>query len=234
MLKMKKSRRDDEPKVVNFQSKLNSTMKFYKKMVLKDMSAKEKGKSKVEKDAIDVDIEFIKSMLSHRVATYSGKYKVASEKAKKRIERQKQRQDRKEIELHKLRFDIIEFESGNNSCEEAIISEAGTSEPERKHRRIVKNGVNIFAPHDILKHPTFASSSIRIIISPTQLSAIVYLFVKACNGDPSKLSLNARTTYRNRSFIEPKISLKIKKDWTAPLKLLWIDELKGWRIDKHS
>ena len=102
MLKMKKSRRDDEPKVVNFQSKLNSTMKFYKKMVLKDMSAKQKGKSKVEKDAIDVDIEFIKSMLSHRVATYSRKYKVASEKAKKRIDRQKQCQDRKEIELHKL------------------------------------------------------------------------------------------------------------------------------------
>ena len=57
-----KKRRDDEPKIVNFQSKLNSTMKFYKKTVLIDRAAKEKGSlSKVEQDAIDVDIEFMKA-----------------------------------------------------------------------------------------------------------------------------------------------------------------------------
>ena len=71
-------------------------------------------------------------MLRNRLATNPGKDRVISEKAKKWIERQNQRQDQKEIELHKRPFEIIEFESGNSSCEEAIIPEAGTSEQEKK------------------------------------------------------------------------------------------------------
>ena len=50
------------------------------------MAAKKKGITKVEQDAIDVDIEFMKSMLNDRVATYSGIDKVIREKTKKRSE----------------------------------------------------------------------------------------------------------------------------------------------------
>ena len=137
-------RREDEPRIIKFKSELNLTMKFYKNTVLKDMAAKKKGIAKVEQDAIDVDIEFMKSMLNDRVATYSGLDKVVTEKTKKRIERQKHHLEQEEINPCKRTFEMINLEPGTSSCEDENIEEVTTITQSRKHRRLVKCGIDIF------------------------------------------------------------------------------------------
>ena len=183
-------------------------------------SAEKKGKTQTEQEAIDVDIIFMKSMLSDRVATYSGVDKMQKDRVQKRQKRQKHELDRQEREQCDHVGEIIDFDSTSSSCEDENIDEASTSEAKRKHRRVVKGGVDIFVPHDILKSPDLVSCSVRNNISPTQLSAIVFSIVSACGGDTSKLSLNARTAHRYRTSILPEISLKIKDDWNPSHKLL--------------
>ena len=201
-------RREDEPRIIKLKSELNLTMKFYKNTVLTDIVAKKKGITKVEQDAIDVDIEFMKSMLNDRVATYSGLDKVVTEKTKKRIERQKHHLEREEINPCKRAFEMINLEPGTSSCEDENIEEVTTIAQSRKHRKLVKCGIDIFVPHDILKNPDLVSCSIRNNISSTQLSAIVHSLVAACGGDLYKLCLNPRTAHRYRTAIVPEISLK--------------------------
>ena len=164
------------------------------------MAAKKKGITKVEQDAID-DIKYIKSKLNDRVATYSGLDRVVTEKIKKRIERQKHHLEREEINPCKRTFEMINLEPGTSSCEDESIEEVTTIAQSRKHRRLVKCGIDIFVPHDILKNPDLVSCSIRNNISSTQLSAIVHSLVAACGGDLYKLCLNPRTAHRCRTAI---------------------------------
>ena len=133
-------RREDEPRIMKFKSKLNLTMKFYKNTVLKDMASKKKGITKVEQDAIDVDIKFMKRMLSDKVAIYSGVDKVVIEKTKKQIERQKHHLEQEEMNQCKHTFEMINLEPGSSSYKNENIEEVSTRAQNRKHRRIVKCG----------------------------------------------------------------------------------------------
>ena len=136
-------------------------MKFYKKTVLKDIAAKKKGITKVEQNAIDIDIEFMKSMLNDRVATYSGLDNEVTEKTKKQIERQKHHLEREETNPCKRTFEMINLEPGISSFENENIEEITTIAQSRKHRRLVKCGIDIFVPHDIMKNPDLVSCSTR-------------------------------------------------------------------------
>ncbi|KAG7156171.1 hypothetical protein Hamer_G029941 [Homarus americanus] len=138
MMLMKKNedrRRADDPGIMKFKSELSLTMKFYKNTVFKDMAAAKKGKTQAEQDAIDTDILFMKSMLSDRVATYSGVNKVLKEKVQERQKRQMREEKRQEREqcdhVENVQADI---DSPISSDEDDDIDEASTAEPKRKHR----------------------------------------------------------------------------------------------------
>ena len=66
-------------------------MKFYKKIILKDMAEK-KRKTLAETEAIDVAIKFIKSILSDRIATYS-RPDMVQERVQMQQKRQKHEED---------------------------------------------------------------------------------------------------------------------------------------------
>ena len=54
-------------------------MRFYANNILKNTTATKKGKTLQEIEAIEKDIEFMKSMISDRRATYSRTKKLATE-----------------------------------------------------------------------------------------------------------------------------------------------------------
>ena len=114
-------------------------MKFFKNSVLKDMAAEKKGKTQTEKDAIDVDILFMKSMLSDRASTYSGINKTLSKSIQKRENRQK-KEEKRTCE-YQVESDCMEFENDSESTiNDSNIDESYKSEAKRKHRRSMKEG----------------------------------------------------------------------------------------------
>ena len=68
-----------DPGVIKFKSTLNLTMRFFRKTVLKDMAAEKKGKALHEQEAIDNDTFTMNSMMSDRIASYSGVDKLTSD-----------------------------------------------------------------------------------------------------------------------------------------------------------
>ena len=63
--------RSDYLKVKIFKEKLQHTMPFYHRNVIKNMEESKKGKTQVEIIAIDEDIAFMNSMMTDRSAQYS-------------------------------------------------------------------------------------------------------------------------------------------------------------------
>ena len=176
------------------------------------MATAKKGKSRVEQDAIDQDILFMKSMLSDRTATYSGVHKILTEI----VQRRQGRKGREKMHHDGAQCEYMANVQGDDANDSPLSADEDndadnvcTSEPKRKHRRILKEGVSIFVPNDILKSEELVSCSVRNNISLTQLTAIVYSLVSACGGDTTKFNINGRTTHRYRASVMSEISLKL-------------------------
>ena len=90
------------------------------------------------------------------------------------------------------------------------------------HRRLVKTGVVVHIPPDILRTPTVAQSLVRNKISSTAISAVMHEIITAAQGDPSKLSLSYSSTERYKSEAIENLSEKISNDWTPPAVPIFI------------
>ena len=64
---------------------------------------------------------------------------------------------------------------------------ASTSTPKRKHRRVVKTGVDCHIPPDILKKPRVVQALVRNNIPSTAISAFMHEILSEVNSDPKKL-----------------------------------------------
>ena len=84
------------------------------------------------------------------------------------------------------------------------------------HRRLVKTGVVVHIPPDILRTPTVAQSLVRNKISSTAISAVMHEIITAAQGDSSKLSLSYSSTERYKLEAIENLSEKISNDWTSP------------------
>ena len=71
-------------------------------------------------------------------------------------------------------FDATKFTSSSSEREDSEVQEEEMDFQKRVHKRMVKTGVTIFIPHDILKSKERVSCSMRNNISSTQLCAIVH------------------------------------------------------------
>ena len=68
---IRKRKSQKEEKLKTFQEKLKQSMPFWPENVEEVMNAAKKGKLAVEVEAIDEDLEFLRSMKSDRIAQYS-------------------------------------------------------------------------------------------------------------------------------------------------------------------
>ena len=86
------------------------------KSVLKDMAASKKRKTCREIDAIDNDIEFMKSMMSDRKASYSRTDKVVTKHIQQRGERNKKKTSTL-MQQHDIEEHCIDFTSSSSKRE---------------------------------------------------------------------------------------------------------------------
>ena len=105
--------------------------------------AEKKRKTRAEKEAIDVAIKFIKSILSDRIATYS-RPDMVQETVQMQQKRQKHEEDRKARYRCSDICEIINVDPCSTSCEDENNSESSTIEPKSKHRRILETGSSYF------------------------------------------------------------------------------------------
>ena len=196
LIKVNKDTRNiQNPAIATFQSDLEKTMRLYRNSVLKDMAATKKGKTPKEIDAINHDIEFMKSMMSDRKASYSRIDKAVT-KIQQREERNKQKLNIILAQESNMEESFVKFASSSSESEDQEFEDEGMDLQKRVHTRTVKSGVTVFIPHDILKSRELVACSIRNNISSTKLSAVLHTLISACGEDPSKVSLDPSTVHR--------------------------------------
>ena len=94
LMKLNPERRMDSVKVKEFQEKLSMTMPFWPRDVMKQMEDSKKRKSSYETVAIEVDMTFLSSMMTDRVALYEGNYIKTSNYEEMRQTRKEQQEER--------------------------------------------------------------------------------------------------------------------------------------------
>ena len=160
------------------------------------MAATKKGKTPKEIDAINHDIEFMKSMMSDRKASYSRIDKAVTKQIQQREERNKQKLNSILAQECNMEESFVKFASSSSESEDQEFEDEGMDLQKRVHTRTVKSGVTVIIPHDILKSRELVACSIRNNISSTKLSAVLHTLISACGGDPSKVSLDPSTVHR--------------------------------------
>ena len=116
----------------------------------------------------------MKSMKSDRKASYSKIDKVVP----KHIQQRKARNKKKSSTLmqqHDVKEHCIDFTSSSSESEDSKVQEEEMGFQKRFHKRLVKNGVTIFIPHDILKSKEMILCNMRNNIYQQSL---VLLFIQ--------------------------------------------------------
>ena len=226
LLKLNRNRRHREnKKLAEFQEKLEKTMPFWPKEVVEVMAKSRRGKSDIEKQAIDNDIKFLESMMTDRVASYGNIDIIATQKEDNRRKRRFDELIRSEGKLEEsedIRLyedDHIDQDSNESSNEQehdddqVVPSVVASTRP---HRRHVKRGTPVFVPHDILRNRDVVATAVRNKISPTALSATVRTVIQVCGGDNAAVSIHPSTSYRHRVHASEEIANNIKSKWIPP------------------
>ena len=208
--------RSDHPKVKIFKKKLNHTMPFYKRNVIKNMEESKKGKTQVEIMAIDEDIAFMNSMLTDRSAQYSVCDKITPSVINKRHLKAQQAEQRVLNEKKRKFEEFSVIVNSDLEDEEIVDRDYLPTAQSRSHKRTVKTGTTIKIPHDILKSPPLVSVATRNKIRPTKMSAVLHALINACDGDTSAVNLNYSTAQRYSVEVHNTIAQKIKRDWKPP------------------
>ena len=217
-LKLKKissSKRTSHPRITEFKEKLHQSMPFWPKNIIQQMEQSKRDKLTVETVTIEEDISFMKSMMSNREAHYSGCDKVTSSIINRRQFKSMQEKICV-LKEKKRKSDQFLAYTDSYECEEESDSDFLPITPSRSHKRIVKTGTNLHVPHDVLKSPIIVSALTRNKITPTKASSLLTAIISACDGDPSKVSLNYTTAYQYSVEVHNTIAQKIKSDWEPP------------------
>ena len=176
----------------------------------------------LEKISIEEDRQFLISMDTDRVATMTlttddtlfrkeSSYKKRKDAEQKRIADEKTRCETAET-VCVTETECVEDEDEEDDDPEYVNSE--NIGGERKHRRSVKTGINIFMPHDILRHPKVVQSLVRNSISSSAIASVLRSIIEGCNGDPSKVVLSYTQIERYKVETVTKIYEDIQENWT--------------------
>ena len=171
--KTKKAGRKDSHIIKDFREKLQLTMPFWVRNAIEVLEKKKIGKQSEEISEIDIDIKFLLSMQSDRVATYSSVDKVLAIKEDKRAKRAAQSKNREECEknrednLTSIPLDNNMMTDESLELEENSEEFAVPKEKKRCHKRTVKTGTEVFIPHDVLSDPGIVGFEARTHSTPT-------------------------------------------------------------------
>ena len=160
------------------------------------MAATKKRKTPKEIEAIDHDIEFMKSMTSDRKASYSRIEKVVTKQIQQREGKNQQKLCGVLTQESNTDESLVKFTSSSSESEDQELEDEEMDFQKRVHTRTVKNGVNVFIPHDIFKSTELVACSIRNNISSTKLSAILHTLISACGRDPFEVSRDTSTVHK--------------------------------------
>ena len=215
LMKLNPERRLGNPKVQLFKDKMDKTMPFWPKDIEKRMIDMKKGKTARERATIDEDINFVRSMMTDRKYTYTGKDLITSKTVRHRYMKMQSEQIRV-IEESNKSAEI----TGTPEFDEEVVEEDTTptisETPKRSHKRTVKTGTHIFVPHDILKSPSLVSTAVRNQITPTALSATVQALITACDGNSESVNIHPTQSQRYRVEASKSIAKTVKSNWTPP------------------
>ena len=126
LIKVNKDTRNiQSPAVATFQSDLEKTMRLYRNSVLKDMAATKKGKTPKKFDAINHNIEFMKSMMSDRKASYSRIDKAVTKQIQQREERNKQKLNSILAQECNMEESFVKFASSSSESEDQEFEDEG-------------------------------------------------------------------------------------------------------------
>ena len=139
-------------------------MPFWPRDAERRMENEKRGKSEKEVEAIDEDILFLRSMKTDLIAHYATKDEEFVKAAEARSLRNQS------VSKTLLKQNTITaadtttwnpYSSSNSSTQESETEEPTTSTLNRSHKHVVKKGVMIFIPRDLLKHLSLVSSNAR-------------------------------------------------------------------------
>ena len=103
LYKIKPEKRKEHIKIKQFRGKLDTTMPFYSRKFEKRMEDSKKGKTQMEKEAIQEDMLFLKSMKTDRIAQYASKDKqTAKLQEARRVRKQNAENASKKAKTHCL------------------------------------------------------------------------------------------------------------------------------------
>lgn len=207
--KIVRKNRKTNVRLTKFQAKLSKTMPCWPRDIFKQLEKRKSGKSEIEKKGIDEDILFLKNMMTERTGLYTAKDMIVSNIMERRESRKtyveglaakREEALAKEMEESMRKAQTI-AEMYDAEDDAAVADDANRHRCEdtrntRAHRRTLKTGVNIFVPHDILKHEKVVSCCTRNNITPTAITSFLRVLITECGGDANALSLNFRTAYR--------------------------------------
>ena len=151
--------------ISGFIDDMSKTMKFWPRNVLDTMENEE-------------DKQFIISMMEDRKFTMVGVDKITARKERKNIqskdgEMSRSSRDQSELTSQFETVEMIESETSTGSeAEDNDFIAPSTST--RKHRRIIKTGVDCHIPPDILKKPRVVQALVRNAVSSTTISAVMH------------------------------------------------------------
>ena len=196
------------PKRDSFKKRLQATMPFWPTTVIQDMEKAIKTKrTKREKQKITTDLQFLKSMMANREATYGSKDRTAKTFQKSLPTNSVQLVDEIETETN--------YVSDNSDDNVPVFNTPSTSNV-IPHRRLVKTGTTIHLKADFLDCPLLTSVAIRNKMNPTSLSNIMTALIQSCNGDTSAVNLSYSQTEKYMKKSSANICTTIQKSWVKP------------------
>ena len=213
ILKTKKTARNSgKPKerIEEFKKKIKEkTMKFWPRNALKIITNEE-------------DKKFLLSMMSDREASMGGKDTISIGQAKRKLAINNQKMKQKKLyEEEAAACSISVVLSDSTTTDASTDDEAepfyNPAKTARNHKKLVKTGVDVHIPSNILKAPRVVQALVRNQVSSSAISAIMHDIITTADGDPSKLSLSYATTERYKLETIQTISEKISKNWKPPL-----------------
>ncbi len=219
------NKKKNPQRIEEFRQKLKITMPFWPRGTLETMEKKllDNLTPTFEKERLEEDIAFLKSMVGNREATY------ASADIKKQIKDvntyQKSAKRKASIEIQKVKLG----ESSRNlvDCEDLTEPSESDSDqgdkdytlvPSTKKKRKVKVGTTITLPHDVLQSRNLVSTSVRNKVSPTALAGIVGALIEDTGGDKKAVNLSYSMSYKYRLQATNCIAQEIKENWKPPHK----------------
>ena len=209
-------RQKDEKKEA-FKTKLKTTMPFWPRNCIQTMEKSYTLKrNETEKAAWSEDLEFLKSMMGDRKATYSSFDKVSAKNFKRKLEKVVT-EKKEEKKPHLERADqTLPQHKDNDHDQDWIPSTSGAA----LHRRNIKTGVTIHLAPDFINSPLIVSAAVRNRISPVALANVMTALVESCGGDTSAVNLSYSQVNRYMQKSTQDVVTAVVEAWVPPSKAL--------------